>query len=91
MNQEQRPPDNPTNLFEWLWRLKHYEDGIFIRHQVNGKWDSVSLSSLDSKSWAKRVAEWLEDGSLPVRVREEEELSHEPTDRNFGSTSGGEE
>jgi hypothetical protein len=78
MAQQERPPDEPTNLFEWLWRLKRYEKGIFVRQKVEEggdfTWVNLNLAELDPKTWAEYVARWLEEGRLPVRVKEPEEI-----------------
>jgi hypothetical protein len=69
-----RLSDEPRNLWEWLWRLKRYERGIYVREQVDGRWGNVALSDLTPERWAYYVARWLEDGVLPCRVREPEEM-----------------
>ena len=69
------PPKEPVNLAEWLWRTKRYEDSIFVRELVDGKWESVPLSSLGPREWGVHVAKWLERGHLPVRMRSDEEIA----------------
>lgn len=67
-------PNEPKNLMEWLWRLKRYEDGIFVREQgAGGKWGNAKLSDLPPERWAFHVARWLEEGSLPCRILEPQE------------------
>jgi hypothetical protein len=68
---QEEAPDDPENLFEWLWRLKRHEDRIFVRAQDSeGKWGNASLATLGPKKWAEYVSGWLEKGSLPVYIRE---------------------
>lgn len=67
------PPEEPQNLEEWLWRLKRYESGIFVREKTKEGWDSVALSTLPPDRWAHHVARWLEEGVLPARLKEDGE------------------
>lgn len=53
---EVRPPDEPQSLAEWLWRLKRYESGIYVRVQKDGRWGNASLAELDPKTWGEKVA-----------------------------------
>jgi len=71
----QRPPDEPTTLEEWLWRLKQHENQIFVRAQdKDGKWGALNLNEITPKEWGEFVAKWLTEGHLPVRVRTDEEI-----------------
>lgn len=72
-NKKELPPDEPGSLSEWLWRVKQYENSIYVRELVKGHWDTVSLGSLPPKEWSAHVARMLELGILPTRVREEGE------------------
>jgi hypothetical protein len=73
MVETNRPPSAPTSLAEWLWYVKQYEGAIFVREQIDGHWESPALASLSPERWAHHVARWLEEGSLPVRILEEDE------------------
>ena len=73
MKDERRPPNEPANLAEWLWYVKRYEDGIFVREFIEGCWENLPLSALSPERWARHVAEWLDEGHLPVRILEESE------------------
>lgn len=76
MSTPERPPEEPTTLEEWLWRLKQYENQIFVRAQdKDGKWDALNLNEITPKEWGTFVAGWLTDGRLPVRVRTDEEIA----------------
>jgi hypothetical protein len=75
----QRPPIEPTDLVDWLWYVRRYEDAIFVREQIDGHWESPALSSLSPERWAHHVVGWLNDGVLPVRVLEEEERHASPS------------
>ncbi|MBU2177727.1 MAG: hypothetical protein KJ556_21755 [Gammaproteobacteria bacterium] len=68
------PPDEPTTLFEWLWRLKFHEDHIFVRENIGDGFMAVPISQLPPWKWAHHVAGWLEFGHLPLRVRTKEEI-----------------
>ena len=71
---EPRPSDEPSTLKDWLWRLKRYEHGIFVREQIDGKSVTIALAHLRPEQWAHHVARWLEEGILPTRIREPEEM-----------------
>lgn len=76
---EERPPDEPSNLMEWLWRVKHYEKSILVRTEGrSGRWEAVALAMLPPREWAEHVARWMEEGQLPARIREPEEMSEPP-------------
>jgi len=70
---QELPPDVPANLAEWLWRVKQYEDSIYVRELDNGHWQTIALGCLPPKEWAAHVARMLEAGILPIRVRDERE------------------
>jgi hypothetical protein len=65
--------DEPKNLAEWLCRVKTYEDAIFVREQVAGKWQSIPLNFLCCERWGYHVARMLEAGIVPTRVIPESE------------------
>lgn len=71
---EQIPPCEPSNLEEFLWYIKRWEKGIFVRAQIDGKWKPVSLAELPSGRWAEYVARFIQEGALPVRIREDWEI-----------------
>ena len=66
--------DIPQTLEEWLVRLKRYESTIYVREQVDGKWDAVPLSELSAERWGASVARWLDEGHVPIRIRSDEEV-----------------
>lgn len=67
-NELTTPPDNPTTLKDWLWRVKQYERDIFVREQIGGKWCCVAISELSPERWAYWVATWLEEDRVPTRI-----------------------
>ena len=69
------PPEEPKTLADWLWRLKEYENGIFVRVKRDGKLDAVSLRNVSPREWGEHVARFLEKGMVPVRVRGPEEAT----------------
>lgn len=70
-----RPPDEPKTVVEWLWYVKRYDKGIFVREQVKSKWRNVALADLPPDRWAFHVARWLNENALPCRVKEPEEMA----------------
>jgi hypothetical protein len=55
--------------------VRRYEAGIFVREQgPGGKWGNAALRDLSPERWAYHVARWLEEGILPVRIRESDEI-----------------
>lgn len=65
----------PETLMEFLYYVRRYEDGIYIRdREDDGSWGAISLKELSIHRWATVVAKWLEEGHMPVRVREDWEL-----------------
>lgn len=73
-----RPPESPTSLAEWLWYVRRYEHGIYVRVQrADGRWGNASLAELSPEEWGKHVARWLDEGGLPCRVLEEGERPSE--------------
>jgi len=56
MNTEtELPPENPLTLRDWLWRLLHHQDLIFVRQQ-NG---TVCFRDLSPKDQATYIHNWL--------------------------------
>lgn len=78
------PSDDPNDLFEWLWRIKHYESTIFTR--VNG--ETKALSELNAKAWALNVSKWLQENALPVRVRSDEEIAAQKAEKTKEGKNG---
>jgi hypothetical protein len=69
-----QPPDEPATLEEWLWYVRYHQDRIFVREMnVDGKWDSLSLSEITPEQWGKHVARWLDNNHIPVRLLTDEE------------------
>lgn len=65
------PPEEPQNLAEWFWRLREYENEIFVRQLRDGKYETLSLTELTPEEWGEKVAGFLNKGLLPVRIRRE--------------------
>jgi hypothetical protein len=61
--------DEPKNLWEYLWYIQAYAADIFVREQIEGKWESVALASLPPARWAYHVQGWLDKGIVPARMR----------------------
>ena len=76
MNPDQElPPSEPQNLAELLWYIKRWESGIYFRVQdANGKWGTQSLAEMGPKTWGEKLARLLEEGRMPVRIREDWEM-----------------
>jgi hypothetical protein len=62
------PPEEPLTLEDWFWRIRQYEDSIFVREPVNGKFGAVALGGLSPKRWAYWVTRFFHDGANPVRM-----------------------
>lgn len=67
------PPAEPQNLAEWLWYVRRYESGIFVRVRRDERWQSLSLAQLTPQEWGEQVGDMLERGVLPVRLLEPQE------------------
>lgn len=74
------PPEDPSNLFEWMWRTREYEEEIFIRVKRNGHWQNSSLKEATPQEWAAFMARALESGMLPVRIKRESEMTKDPVE-----------
>lgn len=57
-------------LAEWLARVREHDERIFIREEVDGKFESVALASLSPERWGHHVARMLQEGILPVYLKE---------------------
>ncbi len=68
----QMPPEEPTTLTDWLWRVRQYENSIYIREEVNGHWKTLALGSLPPERWAAHVARMFENSMNPVRLLDKE-------------------
>lgn len=69
----------PETLMEFLWYVLRYGDGIYIRDRTDdGQWDAIAISELSDHRWATVVAKWLEEGHIPVRVKEDWEIKEQP-------------
>ncbi len=71
------PPAKPLTLEEWLWYVRRYENGIYVREQVEGHWTNVALVHLTPERWAYHVSGWLAEGRLPCRILEDHEIQHD--------------
>lgn len=63
------PPDDPRCLTDWLWYVRHYERTIYVREQVDGRWNNVPLSALAPDRWAYHILRMQALGMVPCRVR----------------------
>ena len=52
-----------------------YSNGIFVREQVNGKWDNLSLEELSPERRVYHIRRMMEAGIIPTRVLTEEETN----------------
>lgn len=48
--------------------ILEYQDVIYVREKVDGKMKTVALKNLDSKAKANKIARFLEEGIIPVRL-----------------------
>lgn len=73
-NSQNLPPKEPKTLFEFLWYLKRWEDGIYVKVKRNDKDKILALVELNPKEWAEKVSEFIEYGAIPSRVLENWEV-----------------
>lgn len=73
MNKEAtKPPAIPRDLREYLWYVRRYETGIYVREQIHGKWGNSRLADLSPKRWAHHVAKWFNENRIPWRIKEDD-------------------
>lgn len=65
--------EQPAELIHFLYRIKRYEQGIYVREQVDGQWENPSLAELSPERWAHHVNRMLGQQIWPVRLKEEGE------------------
>lgn len=53
--------------------ISQYASLIYVRAQVNGKWDSVSLTELPAQEAIKFALGFVAEGRIPVRLKAEGE------------------
>lgn len=58
-------PPLPGSL-AWLKLIVDNASRIYVRAQIDGKWDSVAFDTLPADDQAEYVVNWLEDGRTPV-------------------------
>lgn len=51
---------------QFLAHCKLHASRIFVRDQVNGKWDSVSLYSLTDEQQKRHIDCWWQKNQMPV-------------------------
>ena len=54
--------------------IMKYEEDIFVRAKVEGKWQSIPLAEADPFVWAEYVYSWIERGIKPARVLGRDEI-----------------
>ncbi len=60
--------DTPKSLEELCDYIVKYADDIFVREQINGKWEVYSLSEIPVKLALKNVMRWIKEGVVPHRI-----------------------
>lgn len=73
MDQFREPPEE-VRLIDFLYYIRRYQDGIYVRVQVDGRWTNAALSELNASQWAEYINRWLAEGVWPLRVREPQEM-----------------
>ena len=63
----------PTSLNELCEYIVKYSDDIYVREQINGKWDSYSLTEMPTKLALVHVMGWIKEGKIPHRILRNEE------------------
>ncbi len=65
--------DTPKSLEELCDYIVKYADDIFVREQINGKWDAYALSEIPVKLALKNAMKWIKEGVVPHRIMRKEE------------------
>lgn len=69
-------PEDVLTAEDLIAYMLEHEDGIFFREKVNDKFEVVAFKDLPSRRKAQRILQFLEDGSIPVRVRHDDEVGY---------------
>lgn len=68
MNEERENlPETIGDLCDYISLWKH---SIYVREQVNGKWDSYALTELPSNKAIDHTLHFVKEGRIPVRLKE---------------------
>lgn len=65
----------PETLDEVCDYIVRYADSIFVREQIDGTWQCLSLAQLPGKLALKRGLRFIKEGMIPVRVLSDEEVA----------------
>lgn len=64
----------PESIEDLCGYIVQYAGSIFVRENVDGKWDAYSLAELPATIALKHALGWVRDGRIPVRVLSDEEV-----------------
>lgn len=64
--------NKPETEAEFLAYILEYQDDIYVRAELEGKWQPVALSKLEPIERANRILRFLLEGIVPVRILREE-------------------
>lgn len=63
----------PETLDELCDYIVKYADNIYVREQIDGKWDSYSLTEIPTKLTLKWAMTFIKEGRVPYRIIKDEE------------------
>lgn len=64
-------------LWIYCWQ---YRDSIFVRHLVDGKYQTLALSALPAKDAVAWIDRWAREGRIPARILSDEEIKERKDD-----------
>jgi len=60
----------PQDLFAYIIE---YQDAIYVREQIDGKWGSFALNELPDDVRQRHIIRFLDEGRVPVRIKRDDE------------------
>lgn len=64
-----------TQMTDLLDYIERYADAIFVRDQIDGKWDAYALSSLPAPRALFHAFRWIREGVIPHRLLTDAEIA----------------
>ena len=60
----------PQTLQELAAYIDRYQDSIYVREQVDGKWGAFALSELPTPCALSHALRFIQQGIIPTRIKE---------------------
>ena len=73
MNQQEI--ENIKTPQDLLAYILEYQDVIFVREEIDGKYQAIAIANLPVHLKAKNIMYFLEEGILPVRMKRPSEMT----------------